>query len=182
MIPFGKKIRVSNFTILKYTKAMRASELKKMRDSQNIPASVQKHLKRGGLPYIKVSDISENWSVEFVAGMMMYNFIDSCNINEDGTMDPMHQKSMHSLLVMMFADCTILGDAEYQKAKGDNIQAYVARQAAAKAKGEETAEEKAADDKILEEVQADEESKATLEKMAKEVQMKAQKGGKDGGK
>ena len=58
-LPFGKKLRVRNFVVLKYTKSLKPSELKQLRNQKGIPAEVQKHLQRGGLPYIKVETLEE---------------------------------------------------------------------------------------------------------------------------
>ena len=174
-LPYGKKIRVKNFVILKYSKALRKSELKEVRNMQGIPADVQKHLQRGGLPYIKVSTLAENWSVEFVCGSTMYNYIDTRQTEPewDDVMTEDSVTALHNLFVMMLADCTVFGDEEYITAKGKLLQEYMARQ---KAK-EETPEEKAADDKVLEELKNDEDAKANILSMVEDLK---EKGGSDG--
>lgn len=174
-LPYGKKIRVKNFVILKYSKALRKSELNEVRNMQGIPADVQKHLQRGGLPYIKVSTLAENWSVEFVCGSTMYNYIDTRQTEpeRDDILTEDSVTALHNLFVMMLADCTILGDPEYTTAKGKLLQEYMARQ---KAK-EETPEEKAADDKVLEELKNDEDAKANILSMVDDLK---EKGGTDG--
>jgi hypothetical protein len=176
MLPFGKKILAKNFIVLKYTKTLKPSELKELRNAKNIPAEVQKHLKRGGLPYIKVTTVSENWAVEFICGSTMYNFIDTRRLKEEPghenelTEDSLH--SLHSLFVLMYADCTILGDTEYLEAKGKVLQDYMTRQRAlSESKKEaETAEEKASDDKVLEELKQQEETKAQIAEMARHIE------------
>lgn len=174
-LPYGKKIRVKNFVILKYSKALRKSELKEVRNMQGIPADVQKHLQRGGLPYIKVSTLAENWSVEFVCGSTMYNYIDTRQTEPewDDILTEDSVTALHNLFVMMLADCTVFGDEEYITAKGKLLQEYMARQ---KAK-EETPEEKAADDKVLEELKNDEDAKANILSMVDDLK---EKGGSDG--
>lgn len=174
-LPYGKKIRVKNFVILKYSKALKKSELKEVRNMQGIPADVQKHLQRGGLPYIKVSTLAENWSVEFVCGSTMYNYIDTRQTEPewDDILTEDSVTALHNLFVMMLADCTIFGDEEYITAKGKLLQEYMARQ---KAK-EETSEEKAADDKVLEELKNDEDAKANILSMVDDLK---EKGGSDG--
>lgn len=173
-LPYGKKIRVKNFVILKYSKALRKSELKEVRNMQGIPADVQKHLQRGGLPYIKVSTLAENWSVEFVCGSTMYNYIDTRQTEPewDDILTEDSVTALHNLFVMMLADCTVFGDEEYITAKGKLLQEYMARQ---KAK-EETPEEKAADDKVLEELKNDEDAKANILSMVDDLK---EKGGSD---
>lgn len=174
-LPYGKKIRVKNFVILKYSKALKKSELKEVRNMQGIPADVQKHLQRGGLPYIKVSTLAENWSVEFVCGSTMYNYIDTRQTEPewDDVLTEDSVTALHNLFVMMLADCTVFGDEEYITAKGKLLQEYMARQ---KAK-EETPEEKAADDKVLEELKNDEDAKANILSMVDDLK---EKGGSDG--
>lgn len=174
-LPYGKKIRVKNFVILKYSKALKKSELKEVRNMQGIPADVQKHLQRGGLPYIKVSTLAENWSVEFVCGSTMYNYIDTRQTEPewDDILTEDSVTALHNLFVMMLADCTVFGDEEYITAKGKLLQEYMARQ---KAK-EETPEEKAADDKVLEELKNDEDAKANILSMVDDLK---EKGGPDG--
>lgn len=162
MLPFGKKISVRNFVILKNTKTLKSGELKKLRNAQGIPADVQKHLQRGGIPYIKVSSVSGSWSVEFICGTVMYSFIDTRPILESpaGTiLTKESEKSLHNLFVMMFADCTVLGDKEYLDAKADALQAFMNRQQASNISDEE-------DKKTLDELQSEAEAKDNLAELA----------------
>lgn len=176
MLPFGKKVRVMNFFVFKYTKTLKKSELKKLRETEGIPVEAQKHLQRGGLPYIKVTTLSENWSVEFICCSTMYNFIDGRYVvNEQGELLPVTVSALHNLFALMYADTAVLGDTEYFEAKGKALRDFMARKNTAKA---ETAEEKAEDDKVLEELKAEEEAKANIVEMAKELE----KGGDDGSK
>ena len=175
-LPFGKKIRVRNFTVLKYTKALKSSELRELRHAQGIPPEVQKHLQRGGLPYIKVQTLAENWSVEFVCGSVMYAYIDTRQMmTEEGhglelTEDSVN--ALHNLFVMMYADCTVFGDTEYLERKAKNLQDYMNRRKAAEVS-------KADDDKILEELKIEEETKENILEMAKDL---SKKGGSDEGR
>lgn len=171
-LPFVKKIRVRNFTVLKYTKALKSNELKKLRHAQGIPAEVQKHLQRGGLPYIKVQTLAENWAVEFICGSTMYMYIDTRQMmTEEGHENELTEDSLnalHNLFVMMYADCTVFGDTEYLENKAKNLQDYMNRRKAA----EETPEKKAEDDKTLEELKIDEEAKANIMEMANNLEKK----------
>lgn len=164
-LPFGKKIRVRNFTVLKYTKSLKSSELKQLRHAQGIPPEVQKHLQRGGLPYIKVQTLSENWGVEFICGSTMYKYIDTRQMmTEDGHENELTEDSvnaLHNLFVMMFADCTVFGDTEYFERKAKILQEYMNRTKAKEVKKED-------DDKTLEELKIEEEAKANILDMAKE--------------
>ena len=166
MLPFGKKIKVMNFFVLKYTKALKGGELKRLRNAEGIPADVQKHLQRGGLPYIKVMTLSENWSVEFICSSTMYNFIDSrCQVNEQNELPNDTILALHNLFALMYADTAVLGDTEYYEIKGKALNEFMARQKAS----DETAESKAEDDKVLEEVKAGEEAKANIIDMSNQI-------------
>ena len=171
MLPFGKKLRVRNFVVLKYKKSLRPSELKELRNQKGIPSEVQRHLQRGGLPYIKVETLAGDWSAEFICASTMYNYIDTRRMmTEPGFENQLTQDSLdslHNLFVLMYADCTILGDAEYLEAKALALKAYMERKMGG---GEpETAEAKAEDDKVTEELAADERAKATIVDMASEI-------------
>ena len=169
-LPFGKKLLARNFVVLKYTKALKKSELREARNMQGIPAEVQKHLQRGGLPYIKVSTLAENWSVEFVCGSTMYNYIDTRQLSESkDRFDDDSIDALHNLFVLMLADCTILGDAEYLEAKGKLLKEYMERHKAADI-------DKAADDKILDEMKSESEAKDAIS----EIKDKIEKGLEDG--
>lgn len=130
-LEYGVKVRVGNFYYLKYTKSLGRKELATLREAQNIPAEVQKHLQRASLPYIKVSTVSGSWSVEFVAGTVMYDALDSLNVVFDG--DGVRQlygteaKNAEATFVAMLADTTTVGDYEYQVAKQKLLSEYLER-------------------------------------------------------
>lgn len=71
----GKKARVGNYEVLKYSKSLSKKELKQLREgaTDELPAAVKECLQRSSLSYIKVSTISGSWSVEFVVGTTMYD-------------------------------------------------------------------------------------------------------------
>lgn len=166
MIPFGKKIQVRNFFVLKYTKTLKSGELKRLRNAKNIPAEVQKHLQRGGLPYIKVMTLSENWSVEFVCSTTMYNFIDGrCQPNEKLELSQEATSALHNLFALMYADTAVLGDTEYYETKGKALNDFMKRQHSLK----ETPESKADDDKVLEEMKQQEEARANIVDIANKL-------------
>lgn len=169
---FGRKYRVGNYTVIKKVRSLSKSEQRRLRDSAGIPKEVQKHLSRGGLPYITVETSFGGWSVSFVCGMTVYALIDR-ELSE-ALMDKEEPREDYKgatvadfahLFNMWYTDTTIPGDAEYQKDKARAIEAFMNRHKAAK----ETPESKAEDDKILEEVKADEEAKANIIDMAKEI-------------
>lgn len=166
-IPFGTKLRVGNFTVLKYTKSLKKAELKALRNDAGIPEDTQKHLQRGGLPFIKVEAISGIWAIEFCIGTTVYKYID------EQLCDQTMLTFLH-LFTTWFTDTATPGDEKYLEDKARAMADFMERIKARKA-GEETAEEKAEDDKILEEVKASEEAKANILDMAQRIK----EGGQD---
>lgn len=128
---FGKKVKVGNFYLLKYSKSLSSKELSKLRDAADVPAEMRKYLSRGSLPYIKVSTVTDSWSVEFVMGMNMFNVLDGVKVVHDGEgvyqLYGTDERNVHALLVGMFADTTTLGDIEYNVAKQKLLSEYVDR-------------------------------------------------------
>lgn len=131
-LEFGKKVSVGNYYILKHSKSLSKAEVKKFRDTQGIPAEIQKHLQRASLPYIKVSTISESWSVEFVIGMKMYALIDDCHVVLDGEGNRMlvgdERNLYENIFVQMMADTTLIGDKEYRLGKLKLQKEYLDRE------------------------------------------------------
>ena len=160
-IPFGTKLRVGNFFVLKYTKSLKKAELKALRNDAGIPKDVQKHLQRGGLPFIKIEAISGIWAIEFCVGTTVFKYID------EQLCDQTMLTFLH-LFTTWFTDTATTGDEQYIEDKARAMADFMDRIRARKAE-EETAEEKAEDDKILEEVKADEEAKATILDMAQKI-------------
>lgn len=156
MMPFGKKVSVGNFYVVKVTRSLSAAEQKVLRAGRNVPQDVRKRLTRRGLPYIVVNSVSGGWSISYVAGSLMYNFIEHEYLSgEEGL------QSLSSLFIMLFADTSILGDAEYLKAKGDALRAFVERNKAAAGDVD--------DSEILEDMKRDEQAIAVIKEMADEI-------------
>lgn len=130
-LDFGVKVHVGNFYFLKYSKSLSKKELAVLRKALNIPKEIQKHLQRGSLPYIKVSTVSNSWSVEFVIGTTMYEAIDALNIvmDDDGVRQlyGVEMKNTQAIFVAMLADTTTVGDFEYQVAKQKLLTEYLDR-------------------------------------------------------
>ena len=70
----------------------------------------------------------------------------------------------HHLFNMWYTDTAVTGDREYQEDKARALQAFIARRVPIS--GAETAEQKAEDDKALDELRIEEEAKATIIDMA----------------
>lgn len=181
VLPFGRKIQVGNYTVLKYTKTLTKQQLKSIREDKDIHPEVRRQLTRSGLPYIKVEAISMIWSVEFCCNTGVFMHIDrvlplALLAAQEGR-EPEYESiaDFAHLFGMWMTDTCAQGDSIYYADKGKALQAYLERQAALKS-AKETPEEKAEDDKILEEVKAEEEAKANIIDMAQNIN---KKGGSD---
>ena len=183
VLPFGRKIQVGNYTVLKYTKTLTKQQLKSIREDKDIHPEVRRQLTRAGLPYIKVEAISMIWSVEFCCNTGVFMHIDrvlplALLAAQEGR-EPEYESiaDFAHLFGMWMTDTCAQGDSIYYADKGKALQAYLERQAALKS-AKETPEEKAEDDKILEEVKAEEEAKANIINMAQNIN---KEGGSDEG-
>lgn len=175
---YGKKIKVSNFYMLKTSKSLSKAELKVLRNASNIPEDVQKSLRRGSLPYIKVATITDSWSVEFVAGTLMFNVLDALTVLHDADgnyqLYGVEAKNAEATFVAWFADTTTVGDVEYQIAKQKLLSAYLDRaskKANADADADKTEEKIAKEnEEALNEVAEKEQASATLKVIHKQIQ------------
>lgn len=168
-LEFGKKVKVGNFYILKYSKSLTKTEQKRLRTANNIPTDVQKHLDRMSLPYIKVSTVTNSWSVEFVVGMAFFDALNAVNVVMDGEgnrqLYGVEAKNVEAMLVSMLADTSVVGDFEYQKAKQEILTAYLDR--ASKEAVKNTDEKES--EKALDEVAEHEELRSQVAEMCKGV-------------
>ena len=174
-LPFGKEVRIGNYKVLKFTKALSKSQLKGLRADENVPDKIKKQFSRAGIPYIKVEAISGIFSLTFCFNTQVFRWLDYCipvalEAHEKG--ETLAQNSLADILHvfgMWVTDVCTTGDQKYYEDKANALKALIERQKSI-AGAVETPEEKAEDDKILEEVKADEEAKAKLVEMAKEVE------------
>lgn len=174
---FGKKVRVGNFYMLKYSKSLSKKELSALRKLKDIPTGAREMLSRGSLPYIKVSTVTDSWSVEFVVGMGMFNALDELEVVHDG--DGVYQlygtaeKNAHAMFVAMLADTTTIGDTEYNIAKQKLLSEYVERASAARvasdSAGKSDDELRAESDVAIEEVATLDEHGSNLLDMCADV-------------
>lgn len=128
-LPFGKKVYMRHFCLLKTSKSLSKREVAMLR--KDIPAEVSKHLQRGSLPYIKVSAISGIWATEFVVGTSMYYAFDNLNPEQAGDHLELSKKEMDSVeavVQLMFADATLVGDGEYVTGKMRLRDEYIKRE------------------------------------------------------
>ena len=166
-LPFGKKVMLGSFYVLKHSRSLSAKEAKALRKAEGLPPEIIKALDRRSLPYIKVSSVSESWSVEFVAGMCMYDAIDEIDVAIDGegiyTYYGEAYKTIGNIINGWMAYTSTVGDVEYQADVVKAMQAYLKR-AAEKGKEPLTREES---EKAVEEAASVEERIRTLGEMGK---------------
>lgn len=166
-MPFGKKLKCGNFLVLKYTKTLSKADMKTLRNVAGIPADIQKHLQRGGLPFIKVETLSGIWGVEFCCNTQMFMVIDRLlplaidAAHEEREVDTTVADFAH-LFAMMMTDTMVIGDDEYQKAKALAMKGLLERQKPAEVSEEE-------EGKTLESLKTEEEAKAVIKDLTDEV-------------
>lgn len=175
-LPFGKEVRIGNWKVLKFTKALSKEQMKALRKSTG--NGDVKGLSRAGIPYIKVEAISGVFALTFCFNTQVFRWLDYCvpvalEAYESG--ETLEKNSLADILHvfgMWMTDVCTTGDQQYYADKASALKSLIDRmQPAGKTAGtDETAEEKAKDDKVLEEVKADEEAKAAIVDMAKEVE------------
>lgn len=175
-LPFGKEVRIGNWKVLKLTKTLSKEQIESLRKQQGVSekAKPSKKLKRAGIPYIKVEAISGIFALTFCFNTQVFRWLDYCipaALEAQKNGETLSQNSVADILHvfgMWMTDVCTTGDQKYYEDKANALKALIERQKAF-AGAAETAEEKAEDDKILEEVKADEEAKAKLVEMSKEV-------------
>lgn len=166
VLPFGKKVQVGNFTVLKFTKTLTKNQLKQLRDDKGIHPDVQKQLSRAGLPFIKVEAISQIWAVEFCCNTGVYMFIDRvlplAIVAEQEGRAPEFESiaDFAHLFGMWMTDTCVQGDSIYYADKGNALKALIERQKASMSEN---------DDKALKEVQEAENAKASIVEMANKL-------------
>lgn len=173
VLPFGRKIQVGNFTVLKYNKVLTKHQMKQLREDKDIHPEVRKTLSRAGLPFIKVEAISQIWSVEFCCNTGVFMFIDrvlALAILADAKKEEPEYESLADfahLFGMWMTDTCVQGDSIYYADKGKALEALIQRQKAAADISKED------DDKILDEMRKEEETKATVIDMTKNLKEEA---------
>ena len=166
-LELGKIYHAGNFIIKKFTRTLTKKQMLQLRDAMNIPRDIQKHLERNGMQFIKASTISGSWSVEWVFGMSFFQAIDEMPVNENGEFYGTALNNLTMILTCMFADTSVVGDMEYMAEKQKLMHKYFDRMAK---KGEPTEEEIKESEDAADEVLKNEEHKATLINMSKEVE------------
>lgn len=154
---FGRRYAVGSYTAIKYNRTLRKQEVAQLRSQMGIPKDMRNGLQRAQLPYIRVEASSGIWAVEFCCNTAVYNFIDKA-LGSEGSL----AGALSHLFNRWFLDTTLPGDEEYVRARAEAMKAFMERQKAAEVSDEE-------DGRILEQVKAAEEARATVLEMANEV-------------
>lgn len=133
---YGIKVQVGNFCMQKKQVHLSKKEIRQyyceLPESPGLRA-MQKDIQRAGLPYIEVSTISGSWKVMFAVSETMFHVLDALTVvKEDGqyVVGGPEKGNIEALFVLMYANCSIVGDAEYQKAKAESFDAYIKRMTA----------------------------------------------------
>lgn len=117
---FGKSYRIGNFEVVKLSRSLSKSELKRFRDEAKVPEELRKHLTRGSLPYVKVRAISGIWAIEWSAGTAMFNLFDGClgsagrteRTGNAGSDETDVLEGLKGLVSRMYSLCSIVGDRQ----------------------------------------------------------------------
>lgn len=137
MLKPAQRQRIGNFEVVKVTKSLTKGETRQLREQMGLSKDVNRHLlKRAGIMYIIVKDISGLWQVQYMMGSTMYSFIDA-SYDDDGNITDDKAASLRALFTMIYADCTVLGDAKYMEDKLTAIKAFNERVKAPEEKKEE---------------------------------------------
>ena len=180
-LPFGKTIKTRHFTVLKFSKSLSKKEVASLRE--DIPAEIKKHLQRGSLPFIKISDSDGTWGVEFSVVTSMYAALDKfvpVAVGDHYELSKDDGNIIEAFALLMYTDTSLPGDAEYTAGKLKLRDEYLAREsarlnaAAEKGKTEEQLR-KESDDAVQEVIDRDKHAETILE-MAEQIK---KEGGKD---
>lgn len=186
-LEFGKKVLCGNYYILKRSKSLSKAEVAKLRNAQGIPADIQKHLQRASLPYIKVATISDSWSVEFVIGMTMYEFLNTVEYVFDGDGNRLlvgkEKNCIENIILQMMTDTTLIGDKEYRIGKLKLQQEYLERASKAAKEADEAGKteeqlRKESEEAINEVMERDKHA-ATILEMGEQVKKEEREAGHD---
>lgn len=170
-LKFGKVYRVGNFTIKKYKKVLAKRKMAVIRNEMKIPKEIWKHLQqdeRPGIPFIKVGTVSDTWSIEWSMGHSFYTAIDELPTDNEGNFADETIDAIHSSLLVLYANATTVGDAEYQAGRMRMLMDFIDR-ASASAKREPTPEDEQESREAAEDVYRNEQHKDMLLDLGKEV-------------
>ena len=173
-LPFGKTIKTRHFTVLKFSKSLSKKEIASLRE--DIPAEIKKHLQRGSLPFIKISDIAGTWGVEYSICTSMYDALDECvpvAVGDHYEFSKDDGNIIEAFAQLMYADTSLPGDAEYTAGKLKLRDEYIARESerrnAAADKGKTVEQLRKESDEAAQEVIDRDKDGETLLDMAEQI-------------
>lgn len=155
---FGKKYRIGNFEVVKVSRSLTKAEIAEIR--KGYPDDVMGVLSRGSMPYIRISDISRSWAVEYSAVHKMFHAFDGI---DDGMSDD-DKEAIHGIVNMFFADTTIFGDSEYFADKFKALESFLSRN-----ERKDTDESQKEDDEALNDVKRVYDSDNAVDDMLNEI-------------
>lgn len=120
-------MRVGNFYLLKYSRALSKKELKELREG--FPEALTKDLGRASIPMLRVGSLAEDWSIHYAYTHTVFKYIDEV-VGDDGEMDAQTETGLYHLLLMFFADTTIVPDQEYFEGKRALFEQMLKRRSA----------------------------------------------------
>ena len=180
-LPFGKTIKTRHCTVLKFSKSLSKKEVASLRE--DIPAEIKKHLQRGSLPFIKISDIAGTWGVEFSVVTSMYAALDKfvpVAVGGHYEFSKDNENIIEAFAQLMYADTSLPGDAEYTEGKLKLRDEYIAREAARRSAASDNGKteeqlRKESDEAVQEVIDRDKHAETILE-MAEQIK---KEGGND---
>ena len=161
MLEFGINYYVGSFIFKKITKKLNAKQLKALREGSGLKKN-SKLLKFNaeGVPYIRITTISEDWSIEFACTTQMFVMLNSLSPK---TMNSEDRETLHIMFTRIYTDCVLLGDKQYM------IDKYVALSKFMKRKQENIEISKEDDATILEKERQKEALKQTMLGSVKDI-------------
>ncbi len=139
---YGIKVYAGNFCMRKVRKALSKKEIDAVYSHLPEKSALRvsrKGLQRAGLPCIEVMTVSGSWKVTFAVGETMFAALDGLTVVKNGARHEVggpEKGNAEMLFCMMYADCSVVGDDEYQKAKAEAFGAYVKRASAKRMEAE----------------------------------------------
>lgn len=143
---YGVKVRVGNFCMQKKQIHLSKKEMEVLYEElpvESVLHKMRKNVQRAGLPCIEVSTLAGTWKVMFAVSETMFLALDALTVvKEDGqyVVGGPEKGNIEAFFVLMYAGSSIVGDAEYQKAKAEAFDAYVKRASARRMEQEQEKE------------------------------------------
>lgn len=169
-LPFGKVLRAGNFMYMKHVVSLDRKRLRELRGK--VPFIPKGAGNVTGVSFIRVSTVSGSWSLDISCVYQIYNAIDQApfEVSKDGeaSFKGSALGIMSLLADRLYADTTLVGDAEYTRQKMEALKDFLDRRTARKG-ARESAEEKKKDDEILAEEESRMRTEDTIRGLGEEI-------------